>query len=89
MTVTLYEDAVLIFLNDRAGFAQLCRNALKVLGDDVLDKNLAAGGRRGCHIGSRLNLVGNNGIAAAVKPVNSVDLYRIRTCSANIRAHGV
>ena len=58
-------------------------------GNDVLYKHLAAGGRRRDHIGPRLYLVGNDGIAAAVELFHAVDLYCIRSRAADVRAHGV
>ena len=89
MLRALDEDGVLIFLDDRTGLAQLGADAFKVLGDHVFDQHFAAG-RSGCHhIGPGLDLVGDDGIGAAVQLLHAVDLDRVGACAADIRSHGV
>ena len=80
VAVALYEHGILILLNNRSCLAQLCRDTLKMLGYNVFNKNLASSSRRCHHICSGLNLVGNDGIAAAVQTLNSVDLDSENRC---------
>ena len=87
--MTRTEDGILVLLDDGAGLAQLGADALEVLGDHVLDQDLPAGRRGGHHVGACLDLVGNDGIGAAVQFFDAVDLHGIGAGAADVRAHGV
>ena len=60
-----------------------------MLGDDVLDEHLAAGGGNGGHIGARLDLVGDDGVGAAGEAVHPPDLDDVGTGAHDVGAHGV
>ena len=60
-----------------------------MLGNNILHQHLAAGGRYSRHIGSRLNLVGDDRIAAASKPLHTVNFNGIGTCAPDVGAHRV
>ena len=51
--------------------------------------HLAAGGGHRRHIGPGLDLVGDDGVAAAVEPGHAGDLDGVRPRAADVRAHGV
>src|SRR5699024_2387640 len=57
-----HQHGVVPLLDLHAHLQQLGGDALQVLGDDVLDEDLAAGGGHGGHVGARLNLIGDDGI---------------------------
>ena len=59
-------DGVVKFLHLGAAAAQLGGDGLEVLGGDVPDQDVAAGGRRSHHIGAGLDLVGDDAVGAAV-----------------------
>ena len=82
-------DGILMFENGNAHFAQLAGNALEVLGDDVLDENLAARARDSRHIRPGLDLVRDDGIETAVETARSADFYDVSAGAANVGAHGV
>ena len=60
-----------------------------MLGDDVLQQQLAAGGRHGGHIGAGLDLVGDNAVRAAGQALHAADLDGIRARALDVGAHGV
>ena len=60
-----------------------------MLGDHVADQDFSPGGRGGDHIGARLDLIGDDGVSAAVELFHAVDLDGIGTCAAHVGAHGV
>ena len=62
-----YIIRIVLYLNINAYLAQLCRNRLKVLRYNVLERNITAGSRRSHHKRSRFYLVGDNRILCAVK----------------------
>ena len=68
---------------------ELCRDALQMFGDDVLNQHRAAAGCDRSHKGARLNLVRNDGVAAAVQALDAADLDYIRARSLNVCPHRV
>ena len=60
-----------------------------MLGDYILNDNIAANSSNSSHIGARFNLIGNNGIRAAVKLSDTTDPDHVSAGTHNIRAHGV
>ena len=58
-------------------------------GDDVRQPQLAAHSCARGHVGTGLNLVGDDGIGAAVKAIHTLNLDRIRPRAAHVCAHGV
>ena len=83
------QDGILVLLDDGAGLAQLGADALEVLGDHVFDQHFAPGRGGRHHIGPGLDLVGDDGIGAAVQLLDAVDLHGVGAGSADVRAHGV
>ena len=88
-TAAPHQQGVVIFCDGYAHLHQLGADALHVLGDDVLQQQLAAGGRHGGHIGARLDLVGNNAVRAAGQALHAADLDGIRARALDVGAHGV
>ena len=82
-------DGVVIFRDVRADLAQLCSDAVEMLRNDILDQHIAADSCRGRHIGACFDLIGNDGIAAAVQRLDAADLDHVGACAGNLRAHGV
>ena len=72
-----------------AHLLQLAGNALHVLGDHVLHKNVSSGSRHRRHVSARLDLVRDDGIAAAPEAVDAPDLHGIRARAGNACAHGI
>ena len=68
---------------------QLGGDAVHVLGDDVADLDLPAAGGHSRHIGARLDLVGNDGVGAAVELLHAADLDDVGAGALDIGAHGV
>ena len=68
---------------------QLGGNGLQMLGNHILHHHVAPGNRSGAHKGSRLDLVGNNGILRSVQPVYTADANGIRSGALDIGAHTV
>ena len=60
-----------------------------MLGDDILHQDLAAGGSHGGHIGACLNLVGNDGVAAAPQAVHALNFNGVRAGTPDVGAHRV
>ena len=85
----LHADGVVVFGNLHAHLAQLGGDAVHMFGDDVLDKHVAARGRDGRHIGARLDLVRNDGVAAAVQAADAANFDDVGTRARDLRAHGV
>ena len=56
-------DGIVIFRDVRAHLAQLCGDAVQMLGNDVFDEDVAADGRGSGHIGAGLDLVRDDGVA--------------------------
>ena len=83
------EDGFAVFLHRDAHFAEFRGDAVKVLGNDVFDQDFSPDGGGGGHVGAGLDLVGNDGVGAAVELLHAVDLDGVRTGAANVRAHGV
>lgn len=60
-----------------------------MLGDDVVDADLAPGGGNGGHVGARLDLVGDDGVTSALELFHAPDLDDVRPRAHDVRAHGV
>ena len=82
-------DGIVVFRDLRAHLAQLGGDAVHVLGDDVLNQNVAAHGGDGSHIRPGLDLVGDDGIAAAAQRLHAAHLDDVRARAGDLRAHGV
>ena len=82
-------DGIVIIDDPRTHFLQLGSDAVHVLGDHVLYQHVAACGHNGCQICTGLDLVGDDGIAAAPQLLHATDLHRIRTGAGNPGAHGI
>ena len=82
-------DGVALLLDLNAHLHQLGGDAVHVLGDDVADEDTAAGGSHGGHISARLDLVGDDGIGAAVEGFHAVDLDDVGAGAHDVGAHRV
>ena len=60
-----------------------------MLGDDVFHQHLTAGGGHGRHVGSGLDLVGDDGIGAAGEPLHAADFDGVGSGAPDVPAHGV
>ena len=60
-----------------------------MLGDDVLDQDVAAGGDRCGHVGTGLDLVGDGGVGAAVEGFDALDLDGVGARAGDVGTHGV
>ena len=73
----------------RSHFLELGGNALQMLGDHVGHQDVAPH-RRGCRqVGPGLDLVGDDGVGAAVQGVDAPDLHRVGAGAGNPGAHGI
>ena len=82
-------DGVVILRDVRADLAQLGGDAVEVLRDDVFDQHVAADCGGSGHIRARLDLVGDDGIAAAVQRLDAAHLDDVGARAGDLRAHGV
>ena len=82
-------DGVVILGDVCADLAQLGGDAVEVLRDDVFDEHVAADGCRRGHIRARLDLVGDDRIAAAVQRTHAADLDHVGARAGDLCAHGV
>ena len=82
-------NGVALLLDRNAHLHQLGGDAVHVLGDDVADEDAAAGGGDCGHIGACLDLVGDDGIGAAVEGFHAVDFDDIGAGAHDVGAHGV
>ena len=60
-----------------------------MLGDDILYQHITAGGSHCCQICTCLDLIGDNGVAAALELFHATDLHGIRTGAGDPGAHGI
>ena len=60
-----HQQRVVLLLHHDAHLHQLGADAVHVLGNDVLQQHLTAGGGHGGHIGAGLDLVGDDAVGAA------------------------
>jgi len=81
--------SVIKFNHLTAYLRQLGRNGFQMLGNHVLNHDIASGGSCSAHKCACLNLIRYNGILSAVKTVHSPDTNCIRTGSLYIGAHAV
>ena len=62
---------------------------LQVLGNDVFDEHIAARDGGAHHIAAGFNLIGNDGVGAAVHAPHAVHLDDVCACPAHVGPHGV
>ena len=79
-------DGIIEFLHIHTGTAELCRDRLQMLGGDIFDQNVAAGGSSGNHVAARLDLVRDDAVGAAVHLFHAAHLDHIGAGTAHIRA---
>ena len=84
-----HQHRVVPLLHIHPHLQQLGGDALQMLGDDVADEHLAPGGGHGGHISARLNLVRDNGVAAAGQALHPADLDHVGARAHDLRPHGV
>ena len=60
-----------------------------MLGNDVLNQDLAPGRSHGRHIGARFNLVGDDGIGAAGEAVYPTNFDHVGAGAHDVGSHGV
>ena len=84
-----HQHRVVPLFDRYAHFQQLGRDALQMLGDDVFYQTLAAGGSHGGHVSARLDLIGNDGVAAAAETRYPADLDDVGARAHDVGPHGV
>ena len=84
-----HADSVIKFNHLTAYLRQLGGNGLQMLGNHVLNHDIASGGSRGAHERTCLNLVRYNGILGSMETVYTPDTNCISTGSLYIGAHAV
>ena len=89
LAVGLDADGIVVLGDLHRHFTQLGGDALHVLGDNIAHKHIAACGCHSCHVGAGLDLVGDDGIAAALQLLYATDLHRVGTGAGDVGAHGV
>ncbi len=72
-----------------AHLRQLGGDAVHVLGDHVADQQPSACGGHGGHIGTGLDLVGNNAVSAAAEALHAPDADGVRAGALDVGPHGV
>ena len=82
-------DCVVVLRDLCAHLAQLRGDAVEVLRNDVINRHIAAHGSGCGHIGSGLDLVGNDRVIAALQLANAANLNDIGSRAGYLRAHGV
>ena len=80
---------IIIFIDLRTDFHELGGNRLKVLRDDIFQKNVAAGCCRETHERSGLNLVRNDRIRIAVELLHAADTDDVGTGALDVCAEAV
>ena len=84
------DDQIVVLLLDlHAHLLQLCGDAVHVLGDDAAHADLSARGGNGRHVGACLDLVGDDGVGAAVQALHARDADGVGAGALDVRAHGV
>ena len=84
-----HQQGVVVLLHHHAHLHELGANAVHMLGDDVLQQQLTAGGGHCGHIGAGLDLVGNDAVGAAGETLHAPDLDGVSAGALDVRAHGV
>ena len=82
-------DGIIEFLHIHTGTAELCRNGFQMLGGDIFDQNVAAGGSSGNHVAARLDLVRDDAVSAAVHLFHAAHLDHIGAGTDVIKVRGV
>ena len=78
-------DGIVKFLHFHACTAELCGDRLQMLGSDVLDEDIAAGGSGSHHIAAGLDLIRDDAVGAAVHLLYAAHLDDIGTGATDIR----
>ena len=84
-----HQNGIALIGDIHAHFRQLGTDAIQMLGNDIFDKDLTAGGGHSSHVGSGLDLVGNDAIAAAGKAVYAADLDGVGAGTLDVSPHGI
>ena len=84
-----HEQRVVLLLDLHAHLLELGGDAVHVLGDDAAHEDLSAAGGDSRHVGARLDLIGDNGIRAAVELVHAENADGVGAGALDVRAHGV
>ena len=79
-------DGIIEFLHIHTGTAELCRDGFQMLGGDIFDQNVAAGGSSGNHVAARFDLVRDDAVSAAVHLFHAAHLDHIGAGTTHIRA---
>ena len=81
---TGYPHSIIKFFHSDPCTAQLCRDGLQMLGGDVLDEDIAAGGSRRHHVAAGLDLVRDDAVGAAVQLFHTAHLDHIGAGTAHV-----
>ena len=84
-----HQQGVVVFLHRHTHLHQLGTDTVHVLGDDVFQQELAAGGSHCRHVGAGLDLVGNDAVGTAAETLHAADLDGVGAGALDVRAHGV
>ena len=84
-----YEQRVVLLFDLHTHLLKLGRDAVHVLGNDAAHEDLTAAGGDGRHVGAGFDLVGNDGVAAAVQLVHAEDTNGVGTGALDVGTHGV
>ena len=84
-----HEQRVVLLLDLHTHLLELGGDAVHVLGDDAAHEDLSAAGGDSRHVGARLDLIGDNGIRAAVELVHAENADGVGAGALDVRAHGV
>ena len=82
---TGYPHSIVKFLHSDPCTAQLGRDGLQVLGGNILDEHIAAGGRGSDHIAAGFDLIRDDAVSAAVHLFHTAHLDHIGACAADVR----
>ena len=84
-----HQQGVVVLLYRHTHLHQLGADAVHVLGDDVLQQELSAGGGHRRHVGAGLDLVGDDAVGTAAETLHAADLDGVGAGALDVRAHGV
>ena len=82
-------DGVVQLLHLHPHLHQLGGDAVQVLGDDILNEHIPAGGGHGGHIGTGFDLVGDDGVGSAPELLHAPDLDDVGARPHDVGPHGV
>ena len=89
LTCAFYSYCIIIFFYLYAHFSELCSNRLKMLCNNILNKNIPTCRSCGSHICPSLYLVRNNRVCRAIKSFYTRNLNNICACTSNICTHRI